>query len=736
MKTMFLAGTAAIALMTLVAPAQAQLVSTNRNLNTELSLSSAQRLAGADKAHARGTTGRGQTVAVIDSGVRATHQELSGKIVGGWNYLTRSANVADANGHGTHVASIVAGRKDGLGTFGIAPDANIMPFVVAGANGAVVGGANNANIADAMRRASAAGVRIINNSYGGATYAASFNRSIMQALGGDMIAAAMQVNRAGGINVWATGNNGAANPSWQAALPVTHTELRGSWVAVTAVAANKNIASYANRCGVAMNWCLAAPGTAVTAASIRADNQYTSMTGTSMAAPAVSGALALIMQLWPHLTNAQALNILFNTADDLGAKGIDPIFGHGLLNVDRGTAPVGTLQLAMTTRTSTGTVSAAASGFAPSSVVSASRLKSVDQDVMVMDEYERGYAVGFGAFVGEKQRATPDLGQRYRAFRDGRAPIEIETRDGIFAFSFRENEVGKAGDTDIEAATWGAKMRFSGGEVSFASNPDHGLGFQAKAAAADVWADRKAMAMPHFSFVSGGSSTAVTLGGQSLAFRFESFGGGVENSQGTKLKDASVSGFAGGVSVGVGSGRIGFNVGSMTEDGSILGSAGFGAFGEGIQSTTRFAGVSVEAPVTRTFALFGSGSMGMTEIKGDGLLTGGQLTTTGFAVGAVAKEVFRSNDNLSFGVSQPLRAESGTLKFNVPVARDVDGNVTRANFTANAGAEARQLDLQAAWSTQLQDGALVRLGVVHSLNAGNEKNAAETTLMATYRLKF
>lgn len=135
-------------------------------------------------------------------------------------------------------------------------------------------------------------------------------------------------------------------------------ESYGRVVAVIAVDATKEIASYSNRCGVTAQWCIAAPGGDF---KVDADGRlierpilsaipenlaqlqpngdpfppYNFYNGTSMAAPHVAGALAVLIEAYPAFAPGKIVDIMFSTAEDLGATGIDEIYGHGLLRLDR-----------------------------------------------------------------------------------------------------------------------------------------------------------------------------------------------------------------------------------------------------------------------------------------------------------------------------------------------------------------------------------------------------------------
>ncbi|MCE7029321.1 S8 family serine peptidase [Jiella avicenniae] len=141
-------------------------------------------------------------------------------------------------------------------------------------------------------------------------------------------------------------------------------EALGRVVVVVAVDAAKQIASYSNRCGVTADWCLAAPGgdTYFDADNFRslrgifstvpvdvAETQeiepgagYDIYQGTSMAAPHVAGALAILIEAYPHFAPGKLVDIMFQTAEDLGEAGVDVVYGQGLLRLDRAlSGPIG-----------------------------------------------------------------------------------------------------------------------------------------------------------------------------------------------------------------------------------------------------------------------------------------------------------------------------------------------------------------------------------------------------------
>ena len=333
MKSILLSMTAVAALV----PCGAALAQTAAlPTGQELAWSSAASRVGAFKPRPWAARGTNVTIAIIDSGIRRDHIDFAGAITGGYNAftnLTGTAAVNDTNGHGTHVASLAAARANGVGMVGVASNARILPVqVFQGSSTSDFFVARGINYATSQR------AFVMNLSLGGSTMSPTIRTALQGA------------QAAGLLMVIAAGNEGLANPSF----PARHASeawARGQIIAVGAVDANNVIANFSNRAGDARNFYLVAPGVSLIGAFPSAPNAYAMMSGTSMAAPVVAGAAAVVKSAWPFLTAPRVAEVLFVTATDLGARGIDPIYGRGLLNLERALLPVGTV----TTVSSAGT---------------------------------------------------------------------------------------------------------------------------------------------------------------------------------------------------------------------------------------------------------------------------------------------------------------------------------------------------------------------------------------------
>lgn len=299
-------------------------------------------------AHAAGYTGGGVTIGIVDTGVMSTHPALAGRVLKELVYVDPSTNnlkVDDANGHGTYVAEIAAGTPFGQFAGGIASGASIVsariiddkapddngstPAAPVSSSDAIPLGQVNADLINS-------GVKVMNNSWGGISWSASDSATTKSFHD----AYSPFINTWGGLVVFAAGNDSQANPSTIASLPSLAPDLAKGWLTVVAVDSNNpgKLASYSNQCGIAMSYCLAAPGNVIVSGkgdTSTANETYWIVAGTSLAAPQVSGAAALVWQAFPYFSNDLVRQTLLGTADPLGGSQPNATFGYGELDVAR-----------------------------------------------------------------------------------------------------------------------------------------------------------------------------------------------------------------------------------------------------------------------------------------------------------------------------------------------------------------------------------------------------------------
>ena len=339
-------------------PAQgAAVVLTDASINRHLSLTNAMGALGA------GLKGQGVTIGFLDSGVNRNHPTLAGRVtqniinVGSSNDLT----VDDKVGHGTTVASLAAGRpasgvysggETGSWGGGIAQNATVVSSRIISDAPPVDDGSGEGNEITAgqglggdfvflHKQLADVGAKIINNSWGGLYWNDPALSIELATAYKDFV-----VNR-GGIIVFANGNSGRdtrfrPEPSDNARLPTLANDpvLERGWLTVGALDPDNptQLTDYSQECGSAMNYCLVAPGNVVFI-DPDATSQATSILyrggGTSYAAPLVSGAAAVVWSAFPYMSNDQVRQLVLAGAKDLGAPGVDTVFGWGLLDVTK-----------------------------------------------------------------------------------------------------------------------------------------------------------------------------------------------------------------------------------------------------------------------------------------------------------------------------------------------------------------------------------------------------------------
>jgi subtilisin family serine protease len=257
------------------------------------------------------TTGDAVKIGVIDTGVELAHPDLYVNIKGGYNAINPAKSANDDNGHGTHVAGIIAAASNSIGVVGVGPALDLYAIKVLAANGS----GYLSDVIEGLEWAVANGMQVVNMSLGSSSNVQSF---------ADAVAAA---KAAGLVMVAAAGNSGGA-VSYPAAYPEV--------IAVSATDANDVLASFSSR-GPEVD--LAAPGVSIY--STYKGKTYKTLSGTSMASPHVAGAAALLLSV-PAKCDAdlsgacspdEVQSRLELTATDLGVIGKDSLYGAGLLNV-------------------------------------------------------------------------------------------------------------------------------------------------------------------------------------------------------------------------------------------------------------------------------------------------------------------------------------------------------------------------------------------------------------------
>ena len=269
------------------------------------------------------TTGDNVVIAVLDSGVDATHPDLAGRLIPGWNFYDNNSNTADVFGHGTLVAgSASANTNNGVGVASVAGNALIMPLRISATDGS----ASFSNMAKALTWAADKGAHVANISYQSVSGSAT------------VASAAQYMKNKGGVTVVAAGNTGVE----QTFAPTDTMISVSATTSSDAVASWSSYGSYVD---------VAAPGSGIW--TTKKGGGYGSANGTSFASPVTAAVIAMMRSVNPVLPPADLEKILISTAVDLGTAGFDKKFGHGRINA---AAAVSAAQSAKVSDTSAPTV--------------------------------------------------------------------------------------------------------------------------------------------------------------------------------------------------------------------------------------------------------------------------------------------------------------------------------------------------------------------------------------------
>lgn len=306
---------------------------------------------------ARGFTGQGSTIAILDAG--------------------------DDTWHGTKVAQVASGP--------ISPDATVNTYKITDSQynflsydeiGEIINSAQNTNIFNASWASTS-------------IYAPDIkNRQQFEHLTstGFVSSIVNQATKNDAIFVWAAGNSGTSQSSGLSALPLVVPELQGHFINVVAWDnETQSLADFSNACGITQQYCITAPGTNISAG-------YSTLNGTSFSAPIVSSAVSVIRQAFPYMNSSEITQLLFTTARDLGEVGVDAVYGHGMLDLERATRPVGTSLVPISETVSTPLQTATVSG------TIGAKIQSADLELAFVDDFGRAFTTPLNNNIRIKNR--------------------------------------------------------------------------------------------------------------------------------------------------------------------------------------------------------------------------------------------------------------------------------------------------------------------------------------------
>ncbi len=726
--------------------------------------------------------GQGVTIAILDDGIDEDHLDLAPNLIASIIFPAGATGVDSQ--HGTAVAGIAAGARNGSGTQGVAFNAGLLAYQIGDQNpddpnSAIIDpAAVILSIDDAIAR----GADIMNMSFGRAgtgplllsdgTRVDPFIPPEIAQQVADRQAAVIRATAAGKLIVISAGNDandleliaelrapeddnlpegsiiadtGPHLPAIAAASP----EAANGVIAVMAVDRNNRRASFSNSCLGAEERCMAAPGTNFLGAQPGGGTGRIG-SGTSYAAPLVTGAAAVVQAAFPGVTPQEAGNRLLSTATDLGAAGTDSIFGRGLLNLDNALTPQGTLTVATSASIDGPKVALSGSSLSLGSALSLNGAGAgLLGEVVTLDDDNFPFGIDLGRSAAVQSRTT---GLDAFIGSDARKTASIVTDTGGLTLSLAGNDElddpyraeFAASDTSLKEEAPLPRMQmqsemFEGVDLFMAfngsSNAETGL-VQTLAGTGDFFQPTAFLAP--FDQLSGeltGGGSRVALG-DDLDLTVSAFASTEDDTtrQVVMQKIELAYRTAGDIEL-----RLGY--GFMQEDGGFLGSEATGAFGSNSEASSQYLDISLLAPLSDKVDLFGAYSEGNTDTSGSGsslLSDYSTIRSEAFGVGLVMSDVAEEGDGLSFIVGQPLRVNKGSADVTVPVGRTEDGTVLQRSGTLDLSPEGREIAIEAVYNVALDDesqslsaGSFVRLNPDHDSNASPDIGVG-----VSYKLTF
>ncbi|WP_068071811.1 S8 family peptidase [Novosphingobium lentum] len=676
----------------------------------------------------QGYTGKGVTIAIVDGGIDMTNPEFAGRISSASADVAANRGIQQQDDHGTQVALTAAAARDNTGILGIAFDATIQVLradtpgtcTTPGANGESGCTFGDTAIAAGVDKAVAAGARVINLSLGGSN------------ANGTLAAAIARASAAGVVVVVAAGNDGkstdpAKDPNNPDPFPTSIQMAGGTNVIIAGSVDNTGtISDFSNRAGTEATWYLSALGqqlccvyeNGVLKVTTNASGQrfVTVVSGTSFAAPQISGAVALLAQAFPNLTGAQIVDLLLRTARDAGAVGTDPIYGRGILDIQRAFAPQGTTSLAGTLvplplGDTTGVTSSAMGD-----AVTGASLGAV-----IIDGYSRAYAVD----LARSLRAAQVEPRLTNALATGTRTMAVGNRTMSLAFSVD----GRGRHTWIAPLRLGQddadRARVLAASITSDLAPGRRIGFAYHQGADGLVAQMEGHHEPAFLIASGPTSDLgfVRSSGSAFAYRHQlgRWGLTVSAEDGAALtgpvafadslarprerERIARMGLAADRRFGAVDTVLGLSW--LREDRTVLGARFHDAFGGGGASTL-FADANVGWDLAPDWRLGAAARFGWTRADRTGTVAGGsQLLSSSWALDVEKVGVLGTADRLAFRLSQPLRVESGGLNLQLPTGYDYATLATTYGLRPlSLAPHGREMVGELAWRTALWRGAL------------------------------
>ena len=731
-------------------------------------------LVNASTAYARGATGLGITIGITDSGLDSTHTEISAGRLSGDSELAYSNYTPNTRQkrHGTMVASVAAGKQDKSNAspmHGVAFEANVLFIAIQLAepdpdyepvdlgtddgSGTVSGAPDFSGIdgffSQLFEIYNDYDVDIVNNSYGYSGNIIDYTEAQVRNAFPKTIAEMSQVGTPDSektIYVWAAGNAGGyadqgvdfSSPELLPGMAHYIPEIQGHSIAVVSVDENGSISAFSSRCGVAQDYCVSAPGGRVTAAyptsssdtgiyignpndddynsCIQDNSCYAVTSGTSFAAPFVSGGLAVIAQYFEgQLGSTEIVSRLFSTANKKGVYADKAIYGQGLMDLGAATAPVGQMT-AMLTETLTGAMTPAA--FTSMQLTSPSFGDALttgvaNQTIIFFDELGAPFRGSVANLTTDYRSQIMGLNNFDHIYKEATQIIGSDA--DVFEISTYNNNQQDSHELIMPVHVLEAYQdrnqfftyfnREKNSFISHGINGSWALGIFKDEDLRYKKPLRSKFTNPWLNFSASGTSFGSLIAGNNQFDLAVLVSSGRSKFQANELFAESDTSTVAMFEIQSKNLLPSVQIGLLKENDANLGLSGSGAFNSSNGKMTSFFGISNSLGWMggKFFSSFYLGNTPSTQSNTGMIRSSSNIQSSAFGLGFLKSSIFTTNDEIVVSVDQPLRTESGRMNLRVPVYRDKEKNVLFNSFGFSLNPSGREINSSASYQSSYKN---------------------------------
>ncbi|MDC0163756.1 S8 family serine peptidase, partial [Candidatus Pelagibacter sp.] len=710
----------------------------------------------AGAAYARDATGEGIDIAVLDTGISVGSgsttdiNDIDTRIatfVSGADIIDSDSVPEDDQGHGSHVAGIIANEKNGSGLHGVAYEADL--HIIRVLNEA--GSSESNSVASGLDKArDISGLDIANMSLGAADVIGTTCNTAATCetyLGSTKYTALEAFGSAGIIAVWAAGNEGDSSPSVLSGAALYDDDFKETTVIAVGIGADGLLSTtgYAsNYCGIAAAICIAAPSGgngkylysnfSSNAQSTYGVNSYArGAWGTSMAAPMVSGGLALIKQEFSSLSNAAVVDRLFATALDTDEYSKSTIYGHGLMNLSAATAAIGSLQTIngsnLLDDPNTSYYDLVDNSFTTSAAFSNALSAALEGQTMeVYDSFDRAnFKTNVSSFFTSGSYTSQNTIENHMARLQPKTKNETSVKNlyGNFDVEFNGDYIGKS---LFQSTGDFLALGYNQSTNSFENDVDPLSEFFNESSFGN-----KYLVNPYF-YTDSGQDYFMSFNNSS-SFGIDTFTNANSSDLGFAFNFNPLSSKNGDYKS---AGDLQLVLGTNSEENKFLNSTSSGVFSTGEMSNTNFTGLKYKKKISDDLTFVGSGFAGYTHIDkaaNSYIDSSTPLLTSSFTLGLAKSNFIKENQGFGFFINQPQRVEDGNINLRVPTSSDRDRTVTYSNLDVDLEPDARQINYDIIFNKSITDSSNLSANLTHVQNGDHSSNSKDQNFISIFYKK-